>query len=432
MGDDPVARPLAGVTMFALIDGNSFYCSCERAFDPKLRDKPVVVLSNNDGCVIARTNEAKDLGLKMGDPWHIVAKKPELKAVICRSSNYVLYGDMSRRMFDVLCGMAPAVEPYSIDEMFLDFSGLPGDLVARSAEIRARVRQLAKIPTCVGIGPTKTIAKLANKLAKGDRTGPGVMDLSSPDQREAIYPDVPLGEVWGMGRASVTKLAKIGVETVGQFVKLPPDAVRDMLTVTGQRTHAEQRGVLCYGFSEGPQTRKSIACTRSFSRAITEWEDMREAVASYTTRAAEKLRRYGLFVGAMQVFMRTNEFNNDPKYANSVTFEVEPTADTFALIGSATRAARSLWREGYRYAKAGVLLLDLYKGKEMPAGDLFASRDPERSKSLMTALDAINGRFGRETVRAASVGYQRTWSMRRANLSPCYTTRATDLLEVRA
>lgn len=419
------------MTMFALIDGNSFYCSCERAFDPKLRNKPVVVLSNNDGCVIARTNEAKDLGLKMGDPWHIVGKRPELKPVICRSSNYVLYGDMSRRMFEVLCAMTPAVEPYSIDEMFLDYAGLPGDLVARSAEIRAAVRRIAKIPTCVGIGPTKTIAKLANKLAKSDRTGPGVMDLSSAEVREAVYVDVPLGEVWGMGRASVAKLAGMGVETVGQFVALPSDSIRDLLTVTGQRTYAELRGVLCYGFSQGPQTRKSIACTRSFGRAITEWDDMREAVASYTSRAAEKLRRYGLFAAAMQVFMRTNEFNNDPKYANSVTLEVEATADSFALIGSATRAARSLWRQGYRYAKAGVILLDIYRREELPTGDLFASRDPEKSKSLMTALDAINGRFGRETVRSASIGHQRTWSMKRESLSPCYTTRVADILEAR-
>jgi len=418
--------------MFALIDGNSFYCSCERAFDPKLRDKPIVVLSNNDGCVIARTQEAKDLGLKMGEPWHLASKRPELKPVICKSSNYVLYGDMSRRMFDVLSSMTPAVEPYSIDEMFLDFTGLPGDLVARSVELRAAVRRIAKIPTCVGIGPTKTLAKLANKLAKGDRAGSGVVDLSDSEYRHERFANVPMSEVWGMGRASVAKLDKLGVGTVADFIALPSDSVRDLLTVTGQRTHAELRGMACYGFNEGPQTRKSIACTRSFGRAITEWEEMREAIASYTTRAAEKLRRHSLFAGAMQVFMRTNEFNNDPKYANSATFEVEATADSFALIGAATGAARRLWRQGYRYAKAGIILLDLYQRDDLPVGDLFATRDPGRSQSLMTALDAINGRFGRETVRSASVGYQRGWSMRRGNLSPCYTTRIGDILVVKA
>lgn len=417
--------------VFALIDGNSFYCSCERAFDPTLRTKPIVVLSNNDGCVIARTNEAKDLGLKMGDPWHLVAKRPEFKPVLWLSSNYVLYGDMSRRMFDVLSERAPRVEPYSIDEMFLDFTGLPGDLVALSAEIRAAVRRIAKIPTCVGIGPTKTIAKLANKLAKGDRAGSGVLDLRDRDTREAHYTGTPLGEVWGMGRASVAKLQNLGVSTVAGFIAMSPDEVRDLLTVTGQRVHAELRGISCMPFTDAPASRKSIACTRSFGRSVTTLDDMREAVASYASRAAEKLRRHGLKAGAMQVFMRTNEFNNDPKYANQATFEVEPTADTLALIASAIHAASGLWREGFRYAKAGVILLDLYRPQELPTADLFASRDPEKSAALMRALDAVNSRFGRDTARSGALA-ARSWSMRRGNLSPCYTTRIADVLNASA
>ena len=418
--------------MFALIDGNSFYCSCERAFDPRLIGKPVVVLSNNDGCVIARTNEAKDLGVKMGDPWHMVVKKPELKTVVWKSSNYVLYGDMSRRMFDVLASAVPRVEPYSIDEMFLDYEGLPVDLVALSVELRARVRRVAKIPTCVGIGPTKTIAKLANKAAKNDRTGPGVVDFSSNETRTAAYRSIPIGEVWGMGRASVTKLAKIGIDTVAAFVDLDPEHVREMLTVTGQRTHAELLGISCVAFSDAPQSRKSIACTRSFGRSVTEWNEMRQAVTAYATRAAEKLRRFGLKAGAMQVFMRTNEHNGDPWYSNQATFEVEPTADSLALIASATRAARGLWREGFRYAKAGIVLVDLYKPHELPVADLFASRDPQRSMALMGALDAINGRYGRETVRPGGLTSRGGWSMRRANLSPCYTTRLDDILSAKA
>ena len=233
--------------MFGLIDGNSFYCSCERAFAPELRGVPLVVLSNNDGCVIARTNEAKDLGLKMGDPWHLVSKKPSIAGVVeWRSSNYALYGDMSRRVYELLLERAPRVEPYSIDEMFLDLSGLAGNLVERCASIRADVRRIAKIPTCVGIGPTKTIAKLANKVAKMDRAGPGVVDLSTPELRAAVYPSLDLGEVWGMGRASVTKLAGLGVATVAEFVAMPPDQVRGLLTVTGLRTHAcgAARGLL--------------------------------------------------------------------------------------------------------------------------------------------------------------------------------------------
>lgn len=419
--------------MFALIDGNSFYCSCERAFDPTLRGKPVVVLSNNDGCVIARTNEAKDLGLKMGEPWHLASKREELKTVIPKSSNYVLYGDMSRRVFDVLSDSVPRVEPYSIDEMFLDFADLPTDLVALSTELRAKVLKVAKIPTCVGIGPTKTIAKLANKLAKADRAGSGVVDLSCPDVRVNAYALTSIGEVWGMGRASVAKLENLGVANIASFVSLEPDLVRDMLTVTGLRTHAELRGVSCISFSEAPPSRKSIACTRSFGRPITDFEEMREAVATYASRAAEKLRRFQLKAGAMQVFMRTNEFNNDPKYSGSITLEVEPTADSFALIGSATRAAYGLWRDGFRYFKAGIILIDLYTPKELPALDMFASRDPEKSKMLMGALDAINGRYGRESIRPGGLAKRSGgWSMKRKNLSPCYTTRLSDILAVKS
>ena len=284
----------------------------------------------------------------------------------------------------------------------------------------------------MGIGPTKTIAKLANKVAKGDRNGPGVTDLSTADARALIYPTLPVSEVWGMGPASVAKLRKLGVESVADLVALDAEQVRDMLTVTGQRTHAELRGISCIPFSEAPPSRKSIACTRSFGRAVTDWDEMREAVAAYTTRAAEKLRRFGLKAGAMQVFMRTNEFNGDPWYSNQAAFDVEPTADAFALIGAATRAARGLWRNGYRYAKAGVVLIDLYKPDELPIGDLFASRDPEKSKALMTALDAVNGRFGRGTLRPGAVAREAGWSMRRSSLSPCYTTRLSDLLAVKA
>lgn len=418
--------------MFALIDGNSFYCSCERAFDPTLRGKPLVVLSNNDGCIIARTHEAKDLGLKMGEPWHLVKKRPGIESVICKSSNYVLYGDMSRRMYEVLADMAPQVEPYSIDEMFLDLAGLPGDLTAFSADIRSAVRRIAKIPTCVGIGPTKTLAKLANKVAKADRHGSGVFDLSSADVRRAVFPGLDLGEVWGMGRASIDKLGRLGVKSVADFVAMDADQVRELLTVTGQRTHAELRGIKCFPFSINPQPRKSIAVTRSFGQAVTSWEDMREAVAAYATRAGEKLRRHGLKASAMQVFMHTNRFNNDPAYANQATVDIEPTADSLALIGTATRTARAMWRDGYRYQKAGIVLLDLYQPGDLPVADLFATRDPERSKALMTALDAVNGRFGRNTIRPGAVAAAPAWGMRRGNLSPGYTTRIGDLLRVLA
>ena len=236
-----------------------------------------------------------------------------------------------------------------------------------------------------------------------------------------------------MGHASVKKLAGVGVTKVEAFVAMPSDLVRDMLTVTGQRTHAELNGISCVPFSDMPATRKSIACTRSFGRAVTDWNEMREAVATYAARAGEKMRRFGLSAGAMQVFLRTNEFNNDPRYNNQATFGIEPSADSRALIANAVQAASNMWRDGFRYAKAGVVLLDLYHAEELPAADMFATRDPEKSKKVMAALDALNGRFGRETVRPGGlVAKPAGWSMRRANLSPCYTTQIDDLMVVRS
>ena len=414
--------------MFALIDGNSFYCSCERAFEPKLRNVPLVVLSNNDGCVIARTNEAKDLGIKMGDPWHLVAKRPELKPVQWRSSNYSLYGDMSRRMYQLLTAEVPRVEPYSIDEMFLDYGGLAGDLVSLSSHLRDMVRRVAKIPTCVGIGPTKTIAKLANKIAKKDRNGSGICDLRSKSDRTTWYSKLALDEVWGVGRASVVKLQKAGAATVADFVAMEPDYVRDLMTVTGLRTHAELRGTVCVGMTGEAATRKSIAVTRSFGHLVTTWEEMREAVASYATRAAEKLRSHGLQAAAMQVFMNTNTFSKtDRQYSAGKTIAIEATADTLAMIPAAVRLARSLWRPGFRYQKAGVILVDLYKATELPM-EMFPSRDPEKAARLMKAMDAINAHEGKGTIRPAQVPGTAAWGGRQRNVSPRYTTRLEEIL----
>jgi DNA polymerase V len=391
----------------------------------------LVVLSNNDGCVIARTSEAKDLGIKMGDPWHLINKRPQLKGVHWRSSNYALYGDMSRRMYEVLLDRVPQVEPYSIDEMFMDYHGLGGDLVARSVEIRASVRQIAKIPTCVGIGPTKTIAKLANKIAKKVRNGNGVCDLRSRADRSHYYRTLSLDEVWGLGAASVTKLHRVGAKTVADFVSLAPDAVRELLTVVGLRTHTELRGTVCMPLGSTAASRKSIAVTRSFGTPITHWHEMEQAICAYATRAAEKLRRHGLQATAMQVFMNTNFFNNDPRYSGGRILEIEPTADTFALIGSAVRTARKLWRHGFRYQKAGVVLIDLYRREEMPV-PLFPSRDPIKSAKIMRAMDAINAREGRGMIRPATVPASPAWAGRQQRVSPRYTTRLEEILCARS
>jgi len=413
--------------MFGLIDGNSFYCSCERAFDPRLRNKPVVVLSNNDGCIIARTSEAKALGLKMGAPWHLVQDKPGIKTVEWRSSNYELYGDMSRRMYQVLESQFPVVEPYSIDEMFLDLRGI-SDPYPLCQSARQDVRRIAKIPTCVGIGPTKTIAKLANAIAKDQPRWHGVCDLSDDEVRQAVYIYTPLSEVWGMGAASVERAAKLGAFSIAEFIALPTDEVRKSLTVTGLKTHAELRGVSCLPLSLMPPQKKELACTRSFSRVVTSWEEIRQAIATYAENAAGRLRQAGLHAAGMKVFMQTNPFSPaDAQYCPSKTFAIEGSSDSRSLINAAVKAAERMWRARHRYHKVGVILIDLYRPSDVPPS-MFPTREPRRSADLMQAMDAITDRYGRGAVRVAATAPKGGWNMRRNRLSPRYTTSFDEML----
>lgn len=415
--------------IYGLIDGNSFYCSCERAFQPVLRAKPVVVLSNNDGCAIARTREAKALGIKMGDPWHMTRTRPELAGVAWYSSNYALYADLSRRMYLVLCDRVPRVEPYSIDEMFLDLTGLP-NLPALCARIREDVLSIAKIPTCVGWGPTKTLAKLANGLAKDHPELNGLCDLTAPEIRAAWFERTEIGEVWGIGRKNVAKLEAIGVNTIADFLRLDAGQVRAMLSIVGTRIAAELRGVSCLPLAEAAPARKSIATTRTFGRMVTQWKDMREAVAAYTGRAAEKLRAERLVAAHLSVFVQTNPHNGDTWYANQRSACITPTADTGQLTTEAIRLLKPLWRNGLRYFKAGVVLADLSCAGEQ--GALLLTGPAERSEALMTAFDAVNERFGRGTIRMLASGIQPTWKARASMLSQRFTTSLDEMLEARS
>lgn len=412
--------------MFGLIDGNNFYVSCERAFDPTLIGKPVIVLSNNDGCAIARSAEAKALGIKMGEVWHLSKRKPEYRRVIAKSSNYALYGDMSRRVFEVLSESFARVEPYSIDEMFVDLTEFARADYCR--RVRDRIRRVTKIPTCVGIGPTKTLAKLANKHAK---TASGVSDFSDLDVRREAFATMAINEIWGIGGASEAKLNNVGIFTVEQFAALPSASVRKLMTVTGQRTHAELKGVSCLPLALAPNQRQTVAVTRMFGRLVETWEDMREALAAHASRAAEKCRNHGLVANAMVVFFHTHPHNGDPWFHGQRSFEIEPTSDSFALIRQAIQAGWSMWRPHTRYAKAGVILLDLQSGTDTPR-DLVPTADPVRSEKLMAALDAVNKRFGSGTLRPGGIRQVTPWSTRAANRSPRYTTRLSDLMEVRA
>jgi DNA polymerase V len=414
------------MTLYALVDCNNFYVSCERVFQPELEGRPVIVLSNNDGCAVARSAEAKALGIKMGTPAFKIKDLIRREGVVVRSSNYALYGDMSARVDAVLGMFAPHVENYSIDESFLDLADLPAgaDVIGLGREIRARVRRWTGIPVCVGIGPTKTLAKLANHIAKTRPAFSGVCDLREADA-QAHLGEISVGEVWGVGGAYVERLAEIGVRTVAELAALDPAIARELLTVVGQRTVLELRGIPCIPLELEPPPKKVTAVTRSFGRAVTTLAEMREAVSFYATRAAEKLRRAGQATGHLSVFMHTNRFNDDPRRsASAAVIFPEATNDTCELVTGALRIAEAIWRDGFRYSKAGVITTDL-----VPSGAGQASLfvDARRDPRLMLAMDKINAKMGRGTVFPAATGTHRKWFLKAEHHSPRYTTRWSDV-----
>ncbi|KQP50853.1 DNA polymerase [Methylobacterium sp. Leaf399] len=420
----------------ALIDGNSFYCSCERVFDPKLARVPVIVLSNNDGCAIARTAEAKALGIKMGDPFFKIREQCRRDGVRVFSSNYTLYGDMSARTNAVYRDFAPAVEIYSIDESFLELSDVhPDRRVEFARDLRATVRAWTGIPTCVGIGPTKTLAKLANHIAKSIPDLDGVCDLSDEEERAAWLCRIHVGEVWGIGRASLAKLEAMGVDSVADLRDLDPRPVRKAMTVVGERIIHELRGLSCLPLELMPAQRKGCAVTRSFSRRVTERAVLEQAVAAHATRLGEKLRRGGLGTSHVTVFYHTSTHDRgDPMRSVSTTVTLpEATNDTLALIAAARHGVDRTWREApegrpWRYSKAGVVTTDLMLLDASPRA-LIGQLDRERSGPLMAAMDACNARFGRGSVVPARAGLveKRKWSTKFEMRSPRYTTQVAEL-----
>ena len=421
----------------ALIDGNSFYCSCERVFDPKLARVPVIVLSNNDGCAIARTAEAKALGIKMGDPWFKIRDACKRQGVRVFSSNYTLYGDMSARANAVYRDFAPRVEIYSIDESFIDLSDVREDRRRELArDLRATVRAWTGIPTCVGIGPTKTLAKLANHIAKSIPELGGVCDLSDEDERAAWLCRIHVGEVWGIGRASLAKLEAMGVDSVADLRDLDPRPVRKAMTVVGERIIHELRGLACLPLELMPAQRKGCAVTRSFSRRIEDRETMEQAVSAHAARLGEKLRRGGLGTTHVTVFYHTSEHDRgDPMRSVSTTVTLpEASNDTLALIKAARAGVAKTWRESpgdrpWRFSKAGVITTDLMPLNASPRA-LIGQLDRERSGPLMAAMDECNRRFGRGAVVPARAGLEaarKGWSTKFEMRSPRYTTQVGEL-----
>lgn len=424
--------------MYALVDGNNFYVSCERVFDPRLDGVPVGVLSNNDGCFVARSNELKALGVKMGTPAFQVRDLIRQHRVRVLSSNYTLYGDMSARVLDTLREFSPDVDPYSIDESFIGLQGFEHlDLRDYGREIRSTVKAWTGIPTCVGIAPTRTLAKLANFAAKKALVdSSGVCDLSDPGFRAELLQRIPVGEVWGIGPASAAKLERLGVRMVADLCEADRRLVREALTVVGQRVADELRGIDCLSTEMVQQDQKGLAVTRSFGAPVTTWDQMSEAVVAYATRAAEKLRRAGLTASSMQVFMHTSRHRaDDPQYGNAASVTLlEPSSDTFELVRAATGCARRIWRDGFRYAKAGVMLDGLVRPGRAQTS-LFTAKDPEKSKRLMAALDRVNQEHGRDSLRLAGAGApsrKQAWATKFDRRSPRWTTSWDELPIARA
>lgn len=415
----------------ALVDCNNFYASCERLFQPELRGKPVVVLSNNDGCVIARSNEAKALGIGMGDPWHLSKPKFARHGVIVRSSNYTLYGDLSRRVMSVLGEFTPDLEIYSIDEAFLGLSGFENRVVDHALALRRRVLQWTGIPVSVGIGPTKTLAKVANRTAKKRTGSDGVCCLMEESAQVTALSDLTLTDLWGVAGRMAIRLESMGIRTPLQLRDADTALLRGRLGVVMERMALELRGIACHELVLASTDRKSIVASRSFGRIVTSRDEMLEALSAHTERAAEKLRRQNLAASQLTVFLMTNPFKpTERQYSNSCSIRLPvATADTALLIREASRALTRIWREGYRYKKAGVMLLDLAPASVVQ-GDLWSEPDTPRRKDLMRILDQLNSDFGRGAVRFAASGIEQSWKLRCAQRSPRYTTDWREILSV--
>ena len=418
--------------LFALIDCNNFYVSCERLFQPILHGKPVVVLSNNDGCVIARSDEAKALGIPMGLPAFKLADHMTDQPIEVYSSNYTLYGDLSARVMTTLTQWTPDVEVYSIDEAFLTFAPLPLDaLTAYGHTIRATIQQWTGIPVSIGIAATKTLAKLANRLAKRSPEAQGVVALTSPSGIEATLAQTPVDDIWGIGPGYTRRLKAHEITTALQLRNANDRWIRQQLGVVGQRIVWELRGISCLPLELCPPPKQSLMVSRSFGRPITTLTEMREAVATYTTRAAEKVRRHHVAAGVVTVFLMTNRFTEEPQYTNSVTMPLPvATQDTAELISYALRGIEHVFRQGYRYQKAGVTLTALVPAHQAQT-HLFDQHDREHSQRLMAAIDMINREWGSGTIRYATVGLKPQWIMRCARRSPRFTTRWDELVVVR-
>ncbi|HHE8444853.1 TPA: Y-family DNA polymerase [Citrobacter braakii] len=422
--------------MFALVDVNSFYASCETAFRPDLKGRPVVVLSNNDGCVIARNAEAKMVGVKMGDPYFKQKDLFRRYGVVCFSSNYELYADMSSRVMFTLEALSPRCEIYSIDEAFCDLAGVRNCRVLADfgRELKDAVYQNTGLAVGVGIAQTKTLAKLANHAAKKwQRQTGGVVDLSNLDRQRKLMAVLPVDEVWGVGRRISKKLEAMGIKTVLDLADTDIRFIRKHFNVVLERTVRELRGEPCLELEEYAPVKQEIVCSRSFGERISDYDSMRQAICSYASRAAEKLRGEHQYCRFISTFVKTSPFAlNEAYYGNSASVKlITPTQDSRDIIAAATRSLDAIWKDGHRYQKAGVMLGDFFS-QGIAQLNLFDDNAPRRgSEKLMEVLDHLNAKEGKGALYFAGQGIQQQWAMKREMLSPRYTTRYEDLLQVK-
>ncbi len=420
--------------MFALVDVNSFYASCEKVFRPDLAGKPVIVLSNNDGCIIARSSEAKKLGVKMGELYYERRNFYKQNNINIFSSNYVLYADMSNRVMSLLSVFAPRLEIYSIDEAFLDFTGMNNtfNLEEYGREIQSTILQNTHLPVGIGIGPTKTLAKIANHAAKTWKKTGGVVELSCKQRQRKLLSLIPIEEVWGIGRRISAKLRVMGVNTALDLANASVATIRKTFGVTLERTLRELNGESCMELEEVRKIKQQILCSRSFGQKVLDIETMRKAVCDYAERAAEKLREEKQRCKIIGLFIQTSRHASGEDYSNSINIKLEyPSSDTRDIINAAMSGLNTIWRDGYRYYKAGIMLSD-FTDSNVTQFDMFSTQKPFRnSDELMKTLDAIN-KSGQGKVWFASKGGDSGYKMKREMLSPAYTTNFDELPVVKS
>lgn len=427
----------------ALVDCNNFYVSCERVFRPDLNGKPVMVLSNNDGCVVARSQEVKDLGIKMGVPLFRVQQLVNQYQIQLFSSNYTLYADMSARVMSVLNEFTPRLEVYSIDEAFLDLTGVYPcyqDPIAYGQRIRKAIARQTGIPVCVGMGPTKTLAKLANFAAKKWKQTGAVLDLTAPARREKLMKIVPVNEVWGIGRQTTKQLNQLGIQTAWDLAMQPPKTIQAQFNIVVARTIMELNGIACLDLEDVAAGKQQIVCSRSFGHKLTTLEELNQALSEYCARAAEKLRRQRSVAGCISVFIRTNPFAAQaPQYQRAATVKLDtPTQDTRTIIRIALSSLQSIYKPGFEYQKCGIQLSAIRSAASPVQRNLFdlnlldsGCKDvPPDNATLMQTLDTINRRFPK-AVTIASSGIGRSWQPRAEHLSRRYTTDWRELVTVR-